>query len=53
MIRNIINLLQMIEPVERVAQLIILPYILSEFEEVDELSDTECGMSGFGSTGRP
>ena len=36
---------------ERIAQLIVLPYMPVEFEEVDELSDTERGDKGFGSTG--
>ncbi|MDE7308693.1 MAG: dUTP diphosphatase [Lachnospiraceae bacterium] len=32
---------QTIEPMERVAQLILLPYIPIELEEVEELSDTK------------
>ncbi len=35
---------------ERILQLIILPYPKIEFEEVDELSKTERGEGGFGST---
>ncbi len=35
---------------DRVAQLIILPYPTIEFEEVEELSDSERGEGGFGST---
>lgn len=42
---------QWIEPHSRIAQLILLPYISMEFEEVDELSDTKRGKGGFGSTG--
>jgi dUTP pyrophosphatase len=34
----------------RIAQLIILPYPQIEFEEVEELSETERGTGGFGST---
>lgn len=41
-----------IEPNERIAQLIVIPYLPVEFNEVDELSDTERGTGGFGSTGR-
>ena len=37
---------------ERIAQLVVLPYMPVEFEEVDELSDTERGTDGFGSTGK-
>ena len=40
-----------IEPNERVAQLIILPYVDCEINEVEELSTTERAESGFGSTG--
>ena len=35
---------------DRVGQLIILPYPQIEFEEVDELSETDRGEGGFGST---
>lgn len=40
-----------IMPQERIAQLIIQPYEDVEFAEVDELSDSERGKGGFGSTG--
>ena len=36
---------------DRVGQLIILPYPSIEFEEVQELSSTDRGEGGFGSTG--
>lgn len=36
---------------ERVAQLVITPYITAEFVAADELSDTARGAGGFGSTG--
>ena len=42
---------QMLEPEERIAKLIIAPYITVKFEETDELEDTERGCGGFGSTG--
>ena len=42
---------QVVEPGERVAQLVVLPYLTVEFDEVDELDDTERGEGGFGSTG--
>ena len=41
-----------IEPGERVAQLVITPYLTAVFEETQELSDTVRGEGGFGSTGR-
>ncbi len=40
-----------VEPGERIAQLVITPYIVGLFEEADELSDTVRGEGGFGSTG--
>ncbi len=36
---------------ERIAQVAIVPYVQGRFTEVDELSDTERGTGGFGSTG--
>ena len=36
---------------ERVAQVVVLPYPEIEFNEVDELSDTDKRDGGFGSTG--
>lgn len=36
---------------ERVAQLVITPYITAKFVECDELSETVRGAGGFGSTG--
>ena len=41
-----------IEPGERVAQLVITPYLTAVFEETEELSDTVRGEGGSGSTGR-
>jgi len=37
---------------KRIGQLIIMPYPTIEFEEVEELSTTERGAQGFGSTGK-
>ena len=42
---------QTVEAGERVAQLVIAPFLKAEFEEADELSDTVRGEGGFGSTG--
>lgn len=42
---------QKIEPQERIAQLVILPYKSVKLEQVDELDKTERGEGGFGSTG--
>lgn len=43
---------QTIESGERIAQLVIAPFLAAEFEEVENLTDTERGSGGFGSTGR-
>ena len=37
---------------DRIAQLVVLPYLTVEFEEADALSETGRGAGGFGSTGR-
>lgn len=37
---------------DRIAQLIVMPYPQVELEEVEELSTTERGDGGFGSTGK-
>jgi dUTP pyrophosphatase len=37
---------------DRIAQIIIIPYPPIEFEEVEELNNTERGEGGFGSTGK-
>jgi len=39
-----------IENGERIAQLVIMPFLAAEFTEVDELNDTQRGTGGFGST---
>ena len=36
---------------ERIAQMVLMPFIPMEFEKVTELSDTVRGEGGFGSTG--
>ena len=43
---------QTIDPDERIAQMVIAPFIHCEYEETDNLDDTERGTGGFGSTGR-
>lgn len=37
---------------ERIAQLVILPFLPAEFEECDSLPETARGAGGFGSTGK-
>ena len=43
---------RIIEPGERIAQLVVMPYLTVEFDEVEELSEPERGAGGFGSTGK-
>lgn len=40
-----------VENGERIAQLVIMPFLPVEFSEVDNLDETERGDGGFGSTG--
>ena len=42
---------QVVERGERIFQLVIMPFVTCECVEVDELSDTERGEGGFGSSG--
>lgn len=41
-----------IEPSERIAQLVVIPYLTVSFEETDTLGTTARGAGGFGSTGK-
>ena len=43
---------KIIEPRERIAQMILMPYIPMTFIETDELSESGRGQDGFGSTGK-
>lgn len=42
---------QTVEKGERVAQMVIMPFLAAEYIESDTLSDTQRGQGGFGSTG--
>lgn len=50
-IHNDSDITKTIQPGDRIAQLVILPFIPVDFNMVDELSDTVRGDGGFGSTG--
>ena len=50
-LHNDTNTNKTIDPDERIAQLVIIPFESVEFEIVDELSDTIRAEGGFGSTG--
>lgn len=43
---------QTLQPGERVAQFVITPVLQPQYEEVEELTDTNRGAGGFGSTGK-
>ena len=41
-----------VEPFERIAQLLVVPYVTASFAECESLDETVRGEGGFGSTGR-
>ena len=51
-LHNDSGITRVVEPGERIAQMIVMPYLGVSFEEADTLSDTERGGGGVGSTGR-
>jgi len=51
-LRNDTDIPQTIQPHERVAQIVIQPFMEVNFVEKEELSETDRGTGGFGSTGR-
>ena len=44
--------LRIITPGQKVAQLVVIPFLSVEFDEVETLSNTARGAGGFGSTGK-
>lgn len=50
-LHNHSNDVQQISDGERVAQLVIAPFVTADFEEAETLDDTGRGAGGFGSTG--
>lgn len=51
-LHNHTNSPQTIDNSERIAQIVITPYLKMEIEEVNSLSESARGENGFGSTGR-
>lgn len=45
------EMMRVVTPQEKIAQLVVIPYLTVSFEEVEELDDTLRGQGGFGSTG--
>ena len=41
-----------VQPLERIAQLVIVPVVQAHFERVDAFENSQRGSGGFGSTGR-
>ena len=51
-LHNLSGEVQTVENGERIAQIVIAPYLRAEFAESDTLEETERGEGGFGSTGK-
>ena len=51
-IHNDTDEIQTIQPGDRIAQLIVMPYFSVVWNQVDELDETKRGDGGFGSTGQ-
>ncbi len=51
-LHNHSNIEQKISSGERIAQLVVAPFLKAEYFEAEELSDTVRGTGGFGSTGK-
>jgi dUTP pyrophosphatase len=41
-----------VQPMERIAQLVIVPVVQAQFRRVEEFGESERGAGGFGSTGK-
>lgn len=50
-LHNDTDFVRQIMPGERIAQIVIIPFLPVSFEAVDSLTDTDRGAGGFGSTG--
>lgn len=51
-LHNDSEVVRTVVPGQKVAQMVVVPFLAVEFEEVAELSDTIRGVAGFGSTGK-
>ncbi|MBQ8559094.1 MAG: dUTP diphosphatase [Tyzzerella sp.] len=51
-LHNDSEVVRKVAPQQKIAQLVVVPFLAVEFEEVAELSDTVRGAGGFGSTGK-
>lgn len=46
------EVVRVVTPEQKIAQLVVVPFLGVEFDEVENLSDTVRGTGGFGSTGK-
>lgn len=51
-VHNDFNTAQIINPGDRIGQLMLLPKLEWDIQEVNELDETDRGSGGFGSTGK-
>lgn len=51
-LHNDSDVVRTVTPGERIAQLVVMPFLSVEFEEKESLDTTERGAGGFGSTGK-
>jgi len=51
-LHNDSNETRTVTPQEKIAQLVVVPFLSVEFNEVNELTETVRGEGGFGSTGK-
>ena len=51
-IHNDSDYVSVINPGDRIAQVVLMPYLPMKFVEVSELDETNRGIGGFGSTGK-
>lgn len=51
-IRNLGTKEAIVEKHERIGQIVFVPFVQAQFEEVENLGETQRGTGGFGSTGK-
>lgn len=51
-LHNDSQVIRKVAPGQKIAQMVVVPFLAVEFEEVEELSQTVRGEGGFGSTGK-
>lgn len=51
-LHNDSDISRIVTPKQKVAQMVVIPFLNVDFEEVSELTDTIRGENGFGSTGK-